>query len=623
MFSIRIEGKELYIKEGTSITMELNNSIFNTDRIEGDIIFTFDVPAEPNDVIFQHARYVYVERKKSYDAIVAVGGIAIGKGKLIIQNSKQQNYACGVVMNPYPVGFAQLLLRDNNYGQMGKLGLPDVIVRELLSSAKDWPVLKSLFPLLQQCLSPDSNVKFSMFENKEFYQDKNDSFSGFVNNYILKNNTLYAFSFINELFLNVNDRGKYTLCPQIKLMYLLHAIFDSINYKVVGDILSDDNFNRLFFQSLQSLDKTWLGSITGPNNAKANININILTSEISLKEHVPNMTNAELINAVCDLSACVYYLDSVTQTVEISYAKNLLETSYIDLSKYQIENETTIEHIDNNRATFSLDSVKAQDIGGRTILEDVPSTDYLINGKDTNLGSLNFNMYFADNSPGSLVFAVRNNAYYISEFNNDTTQWEWVRFSGNSKTRSNKPADGNHGGEIIQPNAKIPVRSTLWDNTNRTSLFFTDIPLAGISEIVNTGTSDFELILNYYVGEVNQTGSVVGLRSVLEPIGAAGQQMTLTVDGDNSLGQIYIKPYLQMLGGYEPVTEQFLFPLAIFLEVINLFKPQPGLPSSQTRWIMVHNIKMLPLQMRFEFTQGKNLVKAEIRMAKMSVTSPE
>ena len=48
MISIHIEGKELYIKEGISITMELNNSIFNTEKIEGDIIFTFDVQAEQN-----------------------------------------------------------------------------------------------------------------------------------------------------------------------------------------------------------------------------------------------------------------------------------------------------------------------------------------------------------------------------------------------------------------------------------------------------------------------------------------------------------------------------------------------------------------------------------------------
>jgi len=103
---------------------------------------------------------------------------------------------------------------------------------------------------------------------------------------------------------------------------------------------------------------------------------------------------------------------------------------------------------------------------------------------------------------------------------------------------------------------------------------------------------------------------------------AVMEEYAITNNSVHSLGEIYIKPYLDMIGGYEPVTAQFLFPLHAFLEVVNLFKPQAGSPSSQTRWVMINNIKMLPLQMKFEFTQGKNFIKSEIKMAKMSVPSP-
>ena len=92
----------------------------------------------------------------------------------------------------------------------------------------------------------------------------------------------------------------------------------------------------------------------------------------------------------------------------------------------------------------------------------------------------------------------------------------------------------------------------------------------------------------------------------------------LTVDGTNSLGQVYAMPYLKLLGNHEPVTMQFLFPIHIFLEVINLLKPQDKSPKTQTRWIMVNNVKMLPIQMRFEFTVGKKHVKSEIKMAKLT-----
>jgi hypothetical protein len=101
----------------------------------------------------------------------------------------------------------------------------------------------------------------------------------------------------------------------------------------------------------------------------------------------------------------------------------------------------------------------------------------------------------------------------------------------------------------------------------------------------------------------------------MNPVAAA---FPLTVDGENSLGQIYVMPYLKLLGDYEPVTMQFLFPLHIFLEVRNLLKPQDKDPEQQTRWILVNNTKMLPIQMKFEFTTSKQYIKAELKMAKIN-----
>jgi hypothetical protein len=64
------------------------------------------------------------------------------------------------------------------------------------------------------------------------------------------------------------------------------------------------------------------------------------------------------------------------------------------------------------------------------------------------------------------------------------------------------------------------------------------------------------------------------------------------------------------------LTEQFLFPLHAFLDVWSLLKPQNIETNKQKRWIMVNNIKTLPIQMKFEFTEGKQLIKSEIKLAK-------
>ena len=74
MISILIDGQPLFIAKGTSLQIEANNSVFSTEKIEGDVMFTFDVPAEKNDTLFLHARFVYVQRVKKYACTVLAGG---------------------------------------------------------------------------------------------------------------------------------------------------------------------------------------------------------------------------------------------------------------------------------------------------------------------------------------------------------------------------------------------------------------------------------------------------------------------------------------------------------------------------------------------------------------------
>jgi hypothetical protein len=190
-------------------------------------------------------------------------------------------------------------------------------------------------------------------------------------------------------------------------------------------------------------------------------------------------------------------------------------------------------------------------------------------------------------------------------------------FSGNTKTIANRPADGNHAGNVIKPSAKIPFSLNVQYSITKNEIV-TNIPATGISPVYDTETDDFELMLNYYRGEVlNYSG--LGTFSLLEPTMGSNRDFGLTVQEQHSIGQTYIKPYISMLGDYEPITAQFLFPPHIFLEVIKLFSPQEVPPASQTRWVMLHHTRMLPTQMNFEFSKGKKYIKCEMKLAKISV----
>ena len=85
MLTIEVNGNALHIKRETSLQMEVNSSFFSTDGMEGDVMFTFDVPAASNDTVFRHARFVYVQRLKKYACAVKAGGVEIARGDLYIQ----------------------------------------------------------------------------------------------------------------------------------------------------------------------------------------------------------------------------------------------------------------------------------------------------------------------------------------------------------------------------------------------------------------------------------------------------------------------------------------------------------------------------------------------------------
>ena len=343
------------------------------------------------------------------------------------------------------------------------------------------------------------------------------------------------------------------VAPQIKLLFLLKSLFKTTPYKLIGNVLEDKNIDRIFYQSLRGLLFKHV----------------VLETEIFLTNHTPNLTNAVFINTFCSLFGCTYYLDSNTKTIEISLAKDLHKTKHINLTNYLIINETTIERKDNDHYAYQLDSIVSQEIDEKNTIPPV--------------ASLNSILYFAfaEQNAGKICFAKDANAYYISIYDTDMQKWRFVLYSGNSKTISNKKDSNSE--TVIKPNAKIPTLIAS----------FAEIPVKSVNQPEPADNQDFDLILNYYVNERSQaTSHWTGKYSYLQPLDA---NFSLTVEGDNSLGQIYIMPYLKILGSHEPVTMQFLLPLHVFLEVRNLLKPQDVPTQMQTRWIMVNGTKMLPI----------------------------
>ena len=173
---------------------------------------------------------------------------------------------------------------------------------------------------------------------------------------------------------------------------------------------------------------------------------------------------------------------------------------------------------------------------------------------------------------------------------------------------------------------KVPVME-ITDAKSEHPEFVMRIEQAGCSPVFDTGNTDFPMVLETYLGsrrlEIPQAGNP--FIEVAQPTrhsryGDPLDGVSLTVQGDNSVGQLWVSPWLDFLANYEKVRYRFLLPLSEFLNLWRLLKPQDGREQSQTRWLLVAGVKSLPVKITFQFTEGGESVTAEVEAAKPKIS---
>ena len=293
MIEIRIEGQPLYIAKNTGLQLEVQNSAFSVNKIEGDIVFTFDVPATENDLIFGQARFVYVQRCKKYACTVSIGGVEIAFGDLYIQKATHTSYSCGLVINPFPTDFAEKKLSQNDYGN-------DYIISTDIGSHK-----QGWLATLAKSLKEDSIFKFPLFIDTVFYGSANKDFgwfllssdptppnaqSGFQASLNTNDKVGLDRCYINRLFTTdmnnaieeitdnrgirifnnnaVNNPNSFAFAPAIKLLWILENVIKNGGYQMIGNFKDENCIKKIYSQSLRALDGL-LSQTETTNSAKA------------------------------------------------------------------------------------------------------------------------------------------------------------------------------------------------------------------------------------------------------------------------------------------------------------------------------------------------------------------
>ncbi len=201
----------------------------------------------------------------------------------------------------------------------------------------------------------------------------------------------------------------------------------------------------------------------------------------------------------------------------------------------------------------------------------------------------------------------------------------WV-FRWNPQSGANQTLEvGNGNEENVTPSLKVPVMKVTDTGTSSTE-FILQIEQAGCSPLFETGNTGFGMVLETYLGnrklnnpQVNDIYFEVAQPTCYDRDGQDVGGVSLTVDGENSVGQRWVKPWLSLLAKYEKVKCRFQLPLAMFISLWRLLKPQDESAESQTRWLMVGNVKSLPVKITFQFTEGGDTVIADVEAAKLKV----
>lgn len=284
MIEILINGQPLAVPADLTLTMEQSAPWYDPDNISADTIFTFDLPAEPNALILDHAQSTVISHHRRYPCQVTFGSMPIANGQLYVQTTKdEQHLSCGITFNPFGIGWGETKLSDNDYGA------PTEIVRNGLESFKqDWR------DFLRSTLSPDSHVKFMLFCDDLFSDD--EDYSYFRNEISPLEDTLNENrfrSYVNRLFFGADntiletpvrsttagpfvrpvsvkqgvrifnsDSGAanghkvngYRFAPALRLVWLTRQILASANKRISGTWTTDTAILQLFVQSLCSMD---------------------------------------------------------------------------------------------------------------------------------------------------------------------------------------------------------------------------------------------------------------------------------------------------------------------------------------------------------------------------------
>ena len=286
MIEIQVNGQNLTIPASTAISIESTNATLAETDLAADIVWTFQLPALPNQTILGTVASPHDHTHHTFPCLLLFDGTPLISGTLHVQSSTDGiSLTCGITANAFAPGFGSRELRSNDYG-------PDIIISETEQTHNaGW------LTFLQNSLAADSPYKFFLLAADKFYShndeygqhnghpsgllstDTDGQFTHYINRLFTDSNnqiinlgetdTLGQTIHLGQRIFNHADNSSiyngratatftpqngYAFAPAFRLDYVVRHLFATAGLTLHGSFLASPFIQRLYIQSLNALD---------------------------------------------------------------------------------------------------------------------------------------------------------------------------------------------------------------------------------------------------------------------------------------------------------------------------------------------------------------------------------
>ena len=333
--------------------------------------------------------------------------------------------------------------------------------------------------------------------------------------------------------------------------------------------------------------------------------LNVFSKELDLRQHVPNLTNGDFLKELCKFFGLNMYAGGFKRRVQLSFFKDVFAAKAIDITDYVV-GMTKLTYETHNY------TVKVQPVLG--VMDVNPQ-------KDAGVYRDKEQLPWPQTKKGKFAFVENENSWRHSdnreesdgdgdgESDTNSTVYNWLHDKGNNFGLS--IGDAEQKEEEVKSAIRVP--NMRWTDTKATGKYLNEVPQAGCSSMFQDEYSgDFDMILQQYRGRrllpLQKTGQVTeGYIEDANPTwyNADGTvddtAINLTATGEQSVGEMWLKPYYEFLATKEDFEFVVRVPARVFLDLYELLQPQDKPESQQVRWVTFRSQRYLPSRISYQF----------------------